>query len=98
MKKYICWYAYRGMETEGHTRLEEPFLTTAKNKAEALYKYNCYQAWIKNSEPYLKSLTEHMKSDFNDGGWGNFVMEIEPNEVFFINSFFEQDYNEKWNK
>lgn len=39
-KKFICWYAYKGMETEGNLRLEEPVIIEAADKAEAMWKWH----------------------------------------------------------
>lgn len=95
MKKYICWYAYKGMETEGRTNLQEPQTFEADSPAEALHKYHCYNAFARNQEPYHKTLTEHLKSEFNSGGWGFFVLELHPDAYYQENSHFTRKYLEK---
>ena len=79
-KKYICWYAYSGHETEGNVNLEEPMTLQAKNKSHALYKYICYTAFKEGKEPYYKTFSEHDKNDYSEGGWGYCVRELHPDE------------------
>lgn len=40
MKRFICWYAYSGMETEGRLDLEEPKIIEADDKANAMWKWH----------------------------------------------------------
>lgn len=39
MKRFICWYAYRGHETEGSLDIEEPQIITAESVAEAIWTW-----------------------------------------------------------
>ncbi|MES2287404.1 MAG: hypothetical protein V4547_17050 [Bacteroidota bacterium] len=98
MGKYICWYAYKGHETEGHLHLEEPECFEANSAAEALYKYLCMRAWREKKEPYHKSLTEHMKSEYSSGGWGFMVKELAETEYVNPNEMFYNQYYHKYNK
>lgn len=94
IKKYIVWYAYSGMETEGQLRLEEPKRILAKSKEEALYKYNCYDAFDKKTEPYWMNLTAHKASDFPSGGWGNNVVELSKDE-YCERNFWDEKYEKE---
>jgi hypothetical protein len=40
MKRFICWYAYAGHETEGNLYLEEPVIFEAIDEADAMWKYH----------------------------------------------------------
>jgi len=40
MKRFICWYAYKGMETEGRLELEEPEIIEGIDMAEAMWKWH----------------------------------------------------------
>lgn len=97
INKYIVWYAYKAMETEGNVHLQEPKRILARSKSEALHKYNCFNAFENKKEPYFKTLSEHISSDFPDGGWGNFVAKLDPSEycpVHFWDNKYETDgYN-----
>ncbi len=97
MGKYICWYAYQGHETEGHLQLEEPQSFEAESKSEAMYKYLCFRAWRERSEPYHKSLTEHNKSEYNEGGWGFCVRELSESEYVNPNEMFYNQFYQKYN-
>jgi len=70
MKRFICWYAYQGMETEGQLRLEEPVIIKAVDIAEAMWKFHHMKTpdWGKlfhndDIEAYRK------KDDFTGWGW-----------------------------
>lgn len=39
-KRFICWYAFQGMETEGRLELIEPKIFEAEDIAEAMWKYH----------------------------------------------------------
>lgn len=97
MSKYICWYAYKGHETEGHLQLEEPESFEANSKAEAMYKYLCFRSWRERKEPYHKSLTEHLKSEYNEGGWGFVVRQLQDDEYVSELPMFENWY-QQYNK
>lgn len=95
MNKYICWYAYQGMETEGRLDLEEPKLFETRTKAEAFHKYLCYLAVRRGAEPYHKTLTDHLKSEFNEGGWGYCVRQLHDGEPVYKDDWFESLYLSK---
>lgn len=40
MRRFICWYAYKGHETEGHLSLEEPQIYNAQDEYEAMWKFH----------------------------------------------------------
>ena len=96
--KYIVWYAYSGMETEGNLHLEEPIVLLARNKSEAIYKYLCYGAIRERREPYYKSFSEYDKSKYREGGWGFNVIRIHDDENIHYNEYLDKIYNDKYNK
>lgn len=86
------------METEGHLHQEEPASFEAETKSEALYKYLCLLAFRENKEPYHKSLSDHNRSEYNEGGWGYFVKELADSEkTYNDNDWFKGKYA-KYNK
>ncbi len=97
MKKYICWYAYQGHETEGRLVLDEPECFEANSEAEAIFKYLCLRAWREKREPYYKSLSEHLESDNNAGGWGFNVKELAESEYINPNEMFYNQFYHKYN-
>jgi hypothetical protein len=96
--QYIVWYAYRGHETEGGVSLEEPVCLQARSKAEALYKYMCYRAFKDKGEPYYKCLSDHMKSSYNEGGWGYNVKKLDITEYVPEEIYFKKYHDEGYSK
>lgn len=94
MNKYICYYAYVGQETEGEVRLLEPQVFLANNKPEALYKYHCLNAFYDEKEPFHKNLSEHMKSEYKQGGWGYFVLQLHDDSYSPERKWFEAKYKD----
>ena len=75
MKRFICWYAYQGMETEGNLSLKEPVIIKAVDMAEAMWKWHHMDCpdWGKrfyndDIEAYRK------KGEFT--GWGCWCEEL----------------------
>jgi hypothetical protein len=75
MKRFICWYAFRGQETEGQLSLEKPVIIEAVDMAEAMWKWHHLSCpdWGKvfhndDLEAYRK------KGDFT--GWGHWCEEL----------------------
>ncbi len=74
MKRFICWYAYKGMETEGGLALEEPKIVKANSIGEAMWIWNTKYRDIDmkgiygSYEAYLK------KGEFT--GWGHWCEEL----------------------
>jgi hypothetical protein len=73
MARFICWYAYKGQETEGRLDLEEPQIFEAVDEAEAMWKFHLHRD---KSRGYGK-ITDHYKDldDFRERakpyqGWG----------------------------
>lgn len=60
-KKYICWYAYSGHETEGRLSLEEPMIFEAESVAEAMWNY--HERLGNPMSQYYKSFKDYSQSD-----------------------------------
>lgn len=73
-KEFICWYAYSGMETEGHLDLYEPKIFNAIDIADAMWQYHdwLYKTKKHNREPmttFYEDL-EDFRSKGDITGWG----------------------------
>lgn len=75
MKRFICWYAYQGQETEGNTFLEKPEIFTAIDKAEAMWKYRNLLDPEFGDRFYNGNLDEFRKKN-NFIGWGFWCEEL----------------------
>ncbi len=75
MKRFICWYAYQGMETEGQLRLEEPKIIEATDIAEAMWKWHHMSDPEWGNEFYNNDLEAYRKKgEFT--GWGCWCEEL----------------------
>jgi hypothetical protein len=75
MKRFICWYAYRGMETEGHVSLQEPVIIEAVDMAEAMWKWHHMADPNWGAKFHNGSLDEYRsKGQFT--GWGCWCEEL----------------------
>ncbi len=72
MKRFICWYSYQGMETEGNLCLEDPWITKAEDKAEAMWKWHNHRGV--DMKDAHGTLEEFRKIDFL--GWGMWCEEL----------------------
>jgi hypothetical protein len=73
MNRYICWYAYKGHETEGRLDLEEPEIFQAVDKAEAMWKYHEFlfrRGKGNNMLNFYKDLDHYRKTCDHITGWG----------------------------
>jgi len=72
-RKFICWYAYSGMETEGNLYLNEPQAYDALDVAEAMWKYHNYlysRGEGNNMREYYKDVDDFRKRAEYITGWG----------------------------
>lgn len=75
MKRFICWYAYKGMETEGRLDLEEPQIIEGIDMAEAMWKWNHRHDREWGNKFYNGNLEEfRRKGEFT--GWGSCCEEL----------------------
>jgi hypothetical protein len=75
MKRFICWYAYQGMETEGDLVLMEPAIIKAVDIAEAMWKYHHKFTPDWGKMFYNDDLEEYRKKgEFT--GWGFWCEEL----------------------
>ena len=73
-KRFICWYAYSGMETEGRVELLEPKIIEAEDKAEAMWIWNITYRKIDMGDIY-ESLSKFRNSG-EVTGWGFWCEEL----------------------
>jgi hypothetical protein len=75
MKKFICWYAYKGMETEGRLDLEEPVIIDAVDMAEAMWKWHHRKTpdW---GEKFYDGDIEKYRKKGEFTGWGCWCKEL----------------------
>jgi hypothetical protein len=72
MKRFICWYAYSGQETEGRLDLLEPEIFLA-DKAEAMWKYHEFlfkRRKGNNMLDFYKDLEDYRARCHHLTGWG----------------------------
>lgn len=75
MKRFICWYAYRGMETEGKLSLTEPVIIKAVDMAEAMWKWHHMDCPDWGKRFYNDDLEAYRKKgEFT--GWGCWCEEL----------------------
>lgn len=75
MKRFICWYAYKGMETEGQLVLQEPVIVKAEDIAEAMWKWHHLSDPNWGNKFYNGSLDAYRaKGEFT--GWGCWCEEL----------------------
>lgn len=75
MKRFICWYAYQGMETEGRLQLEEPKIIKAVDKAEAMWKWHHMSNPEWGKEFYNDDIEAYRKEGVFTG-WGCWCEEL----------------------
>lgn len=75
MKRFICWYAYQGMETEGRLEVEEPVIIEAVDMAEAMWKWHhrIFPDW---GEMFYDGDFEAYRKEGNFTGWGHCCEEL----------------------
>lgn len=93
MNKYLCWYSYSGMETEGRVDTEPHEKLTANSKAEAIYKYICLINFRRHRD-VSGSLKEWLTKTYCEGGWGYNVVQIDENEDVYLLKDFENYYSD----
>lgn len=76
MKRFICWYAYKGMETEGRLDLEEPKIIEANSIGEATWKWHTEHRNVNMIDIYGSYEAYIAKGEFT--GWGCWCEELPP--------------------
>lgn len=74
MKRFICWYAYKGMETEGRLDLEEPRIIEAESIAKAMWIWHTKYRNVDMQEIYGSYEAYLTKGEFT--GWGAWCEEL----------------------
>jgi len=74
MKRFICWYAYQGMETEGRLVLEEPKIIDANSVGEATWIWHTKHRNVDMKDIYGSYEAYIEKGDFT--GWGGWCEEL----------------------
>jgi len=74
-KRFICWYAYKGMETEGNTVLQEPKIIKAIDKAEAMWEYHHIETLDWGKRFYDDDIEKYRK-EAEITGWGFWCEEL----------------------
>ena len=79
MKEFICWYAYKGHETEGRLDMHEPQIYEADDMAGAMWQFHehlylnreggNFKEWYDNVEDYRETCE-------NITGWGWWCREL----------------------
>lgn len=69
MKRFVCWYAFKGMETEGHLATEPLMIFEAEGIAEAMWKYHgaLDSEW---QDKFYNGDLEKYKVEGTFTGWG----------------------------
>jgi hypothetical protein len=73
MRRFVCWYAYQGHETEGSLNLLEPQRIQAEDIHDAVWKYFEIQnkrGYLGNLKEIYGSLDEYRKKCEEPLGWG----------------------------
>jgi hypothetical protein len=73
MKRFICWYAYKGHETEGNLSLKEPQIYISVDEAGAMWQYHEYLFRIgegNDMKEYYKDVDDFRERNDNITGWG----------------------------
>ena len=74
MKRFICWYAYQGMETEGRLDLEEPKIIEAESVGKAMWIWNTKHRNVDMKDIYGSYEAYLNKGEFT--GWGQWCEEL----------------------
>lgn len=69
-RRFICWYEYSGMETEGRTELDAPRIYEAEDEYEAMWKYHNYLSPGWGERFYEGSLEKYREGGDTVDGWG----------------------------
>ena len=72
-KKFVCWYAYSAMETEGRTEFEQAVVLEGEDKAEAMWKYHRFlfkHGRMGDIRERYKDLNAFRKKCDRITGWG----------------------------
>ena len=75
MKRFICWYAYQGMETEGAIVIKEPVIIEAKDVAEAMWLWHHRDTPDWGKRFYNDDIEEYRKKG-QFTGWGCWCEEL----------------------
>lgn len=75
MRRFICWYSYKGMETEGLLSLTEPVIIEAFDIAEAMWKWHHMSDPNWGNKFYDNDIEKYRKAgEFT--GWGCWCEEL----------------------